>query len=100
MHCGVSRASSSGSPDPPASGDALNRYWSEHGNADTHLAGPIYSDLLAAAGPAAAPHEAYVALALDLKAARRLINQAGGGLAGAFAVLSQLTSTFDQAARN
>lgn len=84
----------------PDSGDALNRYWHEYGNADTHLAGPIYSDLLAAAGPAAAPHEAYVALALDLKAARRLINQAGGGLTGAFAVLSQLASTFDQAARN
>ncbi|MFI9261394.1 SCO6880 family protein [Streptomyces sioyaensis] len=84
----------------PDSGDALNRYWYEHGNADTHLAGPIYSDLLAAAGPAAAPHEAYVALALDLKAARRLINHAGGGLMGGFAVLSQLTSTFDQAARN
>lgn len=84
----------------PDSGDALNRYWHEHGDAATHLAGPIYSDLLAAAGPAAAPHEAYVALALDLKAARRLINQAGGGLTGAFAVLAQLTSTFDQAARN
>lgn len=84
----------------PDSGDALNRYWHEHGNAATHLAGPIYSDLLAAAGPAAAPHEAYVALALDLNAARRLINQAGGGLTGGFAVLAQLTSTFDQAARN
>ncbi|MGH4028712.1 SCO6880 family protein [Actinomycetota bacterium Odt1-20B] len=84
----------------PDSGDALNRYWHEHGNAETHLAGPIYADLLAAAGPAAAPHEAYVALALDLKAARRLINQAGGGLTGAFTVLAQLTSTFDQAARN
>ncbi|KMS74378.1 membrane protein [Streptomyces viridochromogenes] len=84
----------------PDSGDALNRYWHEHGDAATHLAGPIYSELLAAAGPAAAPHEAYVALALDLKAARRLINQAGGGLTGGFAVLAQLTSTFDQAARN
>ncbi|MGP3775465.1 SCO6880 family protein [Streptomyces sp. SDT5-1] len=84
----------------PDSGDALNRYWNEHGDAETPLAGPIYSDLLAAAGPAAAPHEAYVALALDLKAARRLINQAGGGLTGAFAVLSQLTVTFDQSARN
>ncbi|MEU9481177.1 SCO6880 family protein [Streptomyces sp. NPDC048191] len=83
----------------PDSGDALNRYWHEHGNAQTTLAGPVYSDLLAAAGPAAAPHEAYVALALDLKAARRLINQAGGGLTGAFAVLAQLASTFDQAAR-
>ncbi|MFJ9085439.1 SCO6880 family protein [Streptomyces sp. NPDC102384] len=84
----------------PDSGDALNRYWSEHGDARTPLAGPIYSELLAAAGPAAAPHEAYVALALDLKTARRLINQAGGGLTGAFAVLTQLTATFDQAARN
>ncbi|MGW3848999.1 SCO6880 family protein [Streptomyces fagopyri] len=83
----------------PDSGDALNRYWHEQGNAQTHLAGPIYSDLLAAAGPAAAPHEAYVALALDLKSARRLINQAGGGLTGSFAVLAQLTSTFDQAGR-
>ncbi|MGW2087534.1 SCO6880 family protein [Streptomyces sp. NPDC001880] len=83
----------------PDSGDALNRYWHEHGNAQTPLAGPVYSDLLAAAGPAAAPHEAYVALALDLKAARRLINQAGGGLTGAFAVLAQLASTFDQSAR-
>ncbi|MFF7474537.1 SCO6880 family protein [Streptomyces sp. NPDC008092] len=84
----------------PDSGDALNRYWHEHGDEATHLAGPIYRDLLAAAGPAAAPHEAYVALALDLKAARRLINQAGGGLTGGFAVLAQLTATFDQAARN
>ncbi|MFI0808210.1 SCO6880 family protein [Streptomyces echinatus] len=83
----------------PDSGDALNRYWHEHGNAQTPLAGPVYGDLLAAAGPAAAPHEAYVAIALDLKAARRLINQAGGGLTGAFAVLAQLASTFDQAAR-
>ncbi|MBD0841996.1 SCO6880 family protein [Streptomyces sp. TRM68416] len=84
----------------PDSGDALNRYWHEHGNAQTHLAGPIYRDLLADAGPAAAPHEAYVALALGLKAARRLINQAGGGLTGGFAVLAQLAATFDQAARN
>ncbi|MET7843717.1 SCO6880 family protein [Streptomyces sp. NPDC005356] len=84
----------------PDSGDALNRYWDQHGDAQSPLAGPIYRDLLSAAGPAAAPHEAYVALALDLKAARRLINQAGGGLTGGFAVLAQLTSTFDQAARN
>ncbi|WP_326777077.1 SCO6880 family protein [Streptomyces sp. NBC_01445] len=84
----------------PDSGDALHRYWNQHGDTHSPLAGPIYRDLLAAAGPAAAPHEAYVALALDLKAARRLINQAGGGLTGGFAVLAQLTSTFDQAARN
>ncbi|MGW7516407.1 SCO6880 family protein [Streptomyces sp. NPDC054796] len=84
----------------PDSGDALNRYWGEHGDAQAPLAGPVYRDLIEAAGPAAAPHETYLALALDMRAARRLINQAGGGLTGAFTVLAQLTSTFDQAARN
>ncbi|NYI03442.1 SCO6880 family protein [Allostreptomyces psammosilenae] len=83
----------------PDSGDALQRYWASHGRPDTPVAGPLYTELLQAAGPAAAPHEAYVALALDLRAARRLINQAGGGLTGAFAVLGQITASFDQAAR-
>ncbi|WP_042419783.1 SCO6880 family protein [Streptacidiphilus anmyonensis] len=83
----------------PDSGDALRRYWEENGRADTPVAGAIYSELIASAGPAAAPHEAYVAVSLDIKAARRLINQAGGGLTGAFGVLAQLTSTFGQAAR-
>ncbi|MHC5907752.1 SCO6880 family protein [Streptomyces sp. S6] len=83
----------------PDSGDALRRYWQEHGRPDTPLAGAVYGELIESAGPAAAPHEAYVAVSLDAKAARRLINQAGGGLAGAFSVLAQLTSTFDQAAR-
>ncbi|MEU8594262.1 SCO6880 family protein [Streptomyces globisporus] len=83
----------------PDSGDALRRYWEEHGRPDTPMAGAIYNELIQSAGPAAAPHEAYVAVSLDTKAARRLINQAGGGLAGAFSVLAQITSTFDQAAR-
>jgi hypothetical protein len=83
----------------PDSGDALNRYWTEHGDPHAPVAGRVYGELLAAAGPAAAPHEAYVAIALDLKAARRLVNQAGGGLTGGFAVLAQLAATFDQAAR-
>ncbi|GAA1069227.1 type VII secretion protein EccE [Kitasatospora nipponensis] len=83
----------------PASGDALRRYWEKTGNPDAPVAGEIYSELVKNAGPAAAPHEAYVAIALDFKAARRLINQAGGGLAGGFSVLAQLTATFDQAAR-
>lgn len=83
----------------PDSGDALRRYWQQHGNPDAPVAGQVYGELIASAGPAAAPHEAYVAVSLDAKAARRLINQAGGGLTGAFSVLGQLTSTFDQAAR-
>jgi len=84
----------------PDSGDALQRYWNEHGDPNAQPAAAIYTDLLRAAGPAAAPHEAYVAIALDLKAARRLVVQAGGGLAGAFTVLSQTASTFEQSARN
>ncbi|MGW2056251.1 SCO6880 family protein [Streptomyces sp. NPDC001840] len=83
----------------PDSGDALRRYWEEHGLPDAPLAGAVYSELIASAGPAAAPHEAYVAVSLDARAARRLVSQAGGGLIGAFSVLGQLTSTFDQAAR-
>ncbi|MFD9814905.1 SCO6880 family protein [Streptomyces sp. NPDC059080] len=83
----------------PDSGDALRRYWEENGHPDAPVAGALYGELIQNAGPAAAPHEAYVAIALDTKAARRLINQAGGGLTGSFSVLAQLTSTFDQAAR-
>ncbi|WP_033253082.1 SCO6880 family protein [Kitasatospora phosalacinea] len=83
----------------PDSGDTLQRYWLEHGRPSTPVAGPIYEDLLAAAGPSAAPHEAYIAVALDLREARRLINQAGGGLSGAFAVLAQLTASLDQSVR-
>ncbi|MFF9785082.1 SCO6880 family protein [Streptomyces nigrescens] len=83
----------------PDSGDALSRHWTEYGRPDTPVAGTVYSDLVASAGPAAAPHEAYLAVALDLKAAKRLINQAGGGLLGAFTVIEQVTATVAQAAR-
>ncbi|MEU9041429.1 MULTISPECIES: SCO6880 family protein [unclassified Kitasatospora] len=84
----------------PDSGDALQRYWAEHGRPDAKVAGPVYEELLAASGPTAAPHECYIAVSLDLKAARRLIGEAGGGLVGAFAVLAQLVPGFEQSLRN
>ncbi|MFJ9551245.1 SCO6880 family protein [Streptomyces erythrochromogenes] len=84
----------------PDSGDGLARHWSTHGRADTPVAGQVYADLVASAGPAAAPHESYIAISLDLKAAKRLISQAGGGLPGAFTVMAQTTSSVAQAARN
>ncbi|MFI9202182.1 SCO6880 family protein [Streptomyces sp. NPDC053048] len=84
----------------PDSGDALTRHWNEHGHPQAPVAGTVYAELVAAAGPAAAPHEAYLAVSLDMKAARRLISQAGGGLAGGFTVLQQTTATLTQAARN
>lgn len=83
----------------PDAGDGLARHWAEHGQPAARLAGEVYADLVAAAGPAAAPHETYLALALDLTAARRLISQSGGGLAGAFTVLEQTTTAVTTAAR-
>ena len=84
----------------PDSGDTLTRHWSQNGHTRTPVAGQIYSELVASAGPAAAPHETYLAISLDLKAARRLISQAGGGLPGAFTVMQQTTASIAQAALN
>ncbi|MFD4123910.1 SCO6880 family protein [Streptomyces globisporus] len=84
----------------PDSGDTLARHWARNGRSDTPVAGPIYADLVASAGPAAAPHETYLAIQLDLKAARRLIAQAGGGLPAAFTVMEQTTRSVSQAARS
>ncbi|NGO42907.1 SCO6880 family protein [Streptomyces ureilyticus] len=84
----------------PDSGDTLTRHWTQHGRPQTPVAGQIYAELVASAGPAAAPHETYLAISLDLKAAKRLISQAGGGLPGAFTVMEQTTAAIAQAARN
>ncbi|MEU6231392.1 SCO6880 family protein, partial [Streptomyces sp. NPDC047042] len=84
----------------PDSGDTLTRHWSRHGHPETPLAGQVYSELVSSAGPAAAPHETYLAISLDLKAAKRLINQAGRGLPGAFTVLEQTTAAIAQSARS
>ncbi|MGW4204214.1 SCO6880 family protein [Streptomyces sp. NPDC004726] len=84
----------------PDSGDTLTRHWTQHGHPQTPVAGQVYADLVTAAGPAAAPHEAYLAISLDLRAAKRLISQAGGGLPGAFTVLEQTTASVAQAIRS
>ncbi|WP_406401923.1 SCO6880 family protein [Streptomyces uncialis] len=83
----------------PDSGDTLTRHWVQQGHPDAPVAGQVYADLVASAGPAAAPHESYLVISLDLKAAKRLISQAGGGLPGAFTVMEQTTSSVTQAAR-
>ncbi|RMI46768.1 SCO6880 family protein [Streptomyces triticirhizae] len=83
----------------PDAGDALIRHADRQARPIAPPAEPIYRDLIQAAGPAAAPHETYVALAIDLRAARRVINRAGGGLSGACAVAGQLLASFGQSAR-
>jgi hypothetical protein len=84
----------------PDSGDSLSRHWNHQGRPQAPVAGQIYADLVDSAGPAAAPHETYLAISLDLRAAKRLISQGGGGLSGAFTVLEQTTSSVAQAARS
>ncbi|MDT0382315.1 SCO6880 family protein [Streptomyces sp. DSM 42041] len=84
----------------PDSGDTLARHWNHHGQPDTPVAGQVYSELLTSAGPAAAPHETYLAIRLDLKAAKRLVSKAGGGMTGGFTVMAQTTASVAQAARN
>ncbi|WP_075017964.1 SCO6880 family protein [Actinacidiphila rubida] len=84
----------------PDSGDALARHWQQHGRPEAPVAGQVYGELVASAGPAAAPHETYLVVALDLRAARRLVSQAGGGLYGGFTVLGQVTASVSEAARN
>ncbi|GGZ40571.1 SCO6880 family protein [Streptomyces poonensis] len=84
----------------PDSGDTLTRHWAQHGQAEAPVAGQIYAELVTSAGPAAAPHETYLAISLDLKAAKRVISQAGGGLPGAFTVMQQTTASVAQAARS
>ncbi|MCE7081697.1 SCO6880 family protein [Streptomyces sp. ST2-7A] len=84
----------------PDSGDGLTRHWARHGRPQAPVAGQVYSELVASAGPAAAPHETYLAISLDLRAAKRLISQAGGGLPGAFTVMAQTTASVAQAARD
>ena len=83
----------------PDSGDALARHFTDYRRPGPAAAHGIYGDLVEQAGPAAAPHETYVALAFDLRAARRLVTEAGGGLSGAFAVLGKLAAVFNQSAR-
>lgn len=84
----------------PDSGSTLARHWAHQGHPDTPVAGQVYADLVASAGPAAAPHETYLAIALDLKAAKGLIAQAGGGMPGAFTVMQQTTAAVAQAVRS
>ncbi|WP_372454250.1 SCO6880 family protein [Streptomyces tardus] len=84
----------------PDSGSTLARHWDRQGHPGAPLAGPVYADLVADAGPAVAPHETYLAIAMDLKAAKNLITQAGGGMPAAFTVMQQTTSTVAQAVRS
>ncbi|MCF4123685.1 PrgI family protein [Antribacter sp. KLBMP9083] len=83
----------------PGSGASLTEWWRSNGNDDGALPARIYGELIERAGPTAERHETSVALTLDLKAASRAVRAAGGGLAGAAAVLRQEAQTLATALR-
>ncbi|WP_454857648.1 SCO6880 family protein [Promicromonospora soli] len=83
----------------PGSGASLAGWWRENGADDGSLPARIYAELVERAGPTAERHQTTVALTLDVRAAARAIRGAGGGLAGAAAVLRQEVQTLASALR-
>lgn len=71
----------------PDSGDALVRWWAEHGVDDGSWASRVYSELIGQAGEASARHETFIGVSLDTGKARRQIRRSGGGITGAMSVL-------------
>jgi hypothetical protein len=72
----------------PDDGDALGRYLTEAAHLEpAHPAAASYQHLITSAGPASQPHEVLLAVTVSAAAARRAIKAAGGGDAGACAVL-------------
>ncbi|WP_449301526.1 SCO6880 family protein [Promicromonospora vindobonensis] len=64
------------------------------------FASRIYGELIERAGPTAERHQTTISLALDMQAAGRAVRAAGGGLAGAAAVLRQEAETLTTALRS
>ncbi|TAM70775.1 MAG: PrgI family protein [Microbacteriaceae bacterium] len=83
----------------PDSGNGLAQWWAEHGTDDGSWVSRTYRELINRAGPAGERHVTTLSLALDLRAAGRVIRTAGGGITGAMAVLRQEMETFSAALR-
>jgi hypothetical protein len=71
-------------PDP---GDGLVDWFQQHGLSEAGWAADQYAGLLNQARLGSSTHRTTVSIALDLRAAARAVKSAGGGMAGAAAVL-------------
>ena len=71
----------------PDSGDALSRDWARRGVHDGSFQAANYEQLLAAVDGSTQAHECFVAVTVDARRAGSEIRQAGGGHAGAAAVV-------------
>ncbi len=84
----------------PDSGSGLAEWWRQHGTDDDSWAATTYRELIERAGPASERHQTTISLALDMRAATRQIRSAGGGMAGAAAVLRQEMQSLQTALRS
>lgn len=84
----------------PDSGSGLAEWWRQHGTDDGSWAATTYRELIERAGPAGERHQTTLSLALDMRAATRQIRSAGGGMAGAAAVLRQEMQSLQTALRS
>jgi hypothetical protein len=83
----------------PDQGTAVQDWWAGHGRHDRSWAARTYGEFVAAAAPCSARHRTTITLSLDLRRAARAVSRAGGGLAGAAAVLRADMTTFAAALR-
>jgi hypothetical protein len=84
----------------PDSGKSLTEWWETHGTDDDTWAARTYAELIDRAGPASERHATTISIALDMRAASRVIRAAGGGRKGAAAVLRQEMSALTAALRS
>jgi len=84
----------------PDSGSGLAEWWRQHGTDDGSWAATTYRELIERAGPAGERHQTTISLALDMRAATQQIRSAGGGMAGAAAVLRQEMQSLQTALRS
>jgi hypothetical protein len=84
----------------PDAGRGITGWWDSHGiRKPGQWAVHEYERLMKTAAPSASTHRTMVAIALDLRAARAHIRQAGRGLDGAVAFLRQEMTSFEASLR-
>ncbi len=84
----------------PDTGSGLEQWWAAHGIDDGSWVARTYRELIDRAGPTAERHITTVSLCLDMRAARRAIRSAGGGMRGAATVLRAEMRTLSTALRS
>lgn len=83
----------------PSSPEAIAAYHASHGGRGSEQTAASYRQVLARAGAASQEPRCLLAIAVDVKLARRAIRAAGGGLAGGGAVLMDRAAALEEGLR-